>query len=158
MREVPLHRMWCHVAIIAVVALLSGTANTARAGAPSYTVTVWRSPYGPILTDQRGLTLYVYQLDTPGVSNCRDQCLDRHPPLTSSYGLPRSSGAQGPTDGPPTLDPSASGTLTFIVRDDGTQQIAYNGKALYRYFRDMNPGDVLAGTDGPPYVWSIAQP
>jgi predicted lipoprotein with Yx(FWY)xxD motif len=49
----------------------------------------------------------------------------------------------------------ATGEFGVITRDDGTQQLTYNGLPLYRFVNDTAPGDV-AGAEVP--NWSVATP
>ncbi len=41
---------------------------------------------GNILTDSRGITLYIFTNDAPNVSNCYDKCADAWPPLIATAG------------------------------------------------------------------------
>lgn len=85
--------------------------------------------YGKHLTDAQGNSLYLYAEDSPDESTCVDVCVGNWPPLT--------------TDGTPVagtgVDASLLGT---IKRADGTLQVTYDGSPLYRYVRDLKPGDI----------------
>jgi predicted lipoprotein with Yx(FWY)xxD motif len=49
-----------------------------------------------------------------------------------------------------------TGTLAIITRDDGNQQVTYNGYPLYTYTGDLHPGDTYgSGLAG---IWSLAAP
>lgn len=92
---------------------------------------------GWIMTDARGMTLYTFSADRePGKSACVDRCAQVWPPLE----------APGPA--------SAEGEWTTLVRPDGKHQWAFQGKPLYTYTRDRNPGD--ANGDGVNDQWSLA--
>ena len=82
----------------------------------------------PVLTDSGGLTLYYFRNDAEGTSNCNEPCSDTWPPVGADEQI--NSGA---------LDQARLGTVT---RDDGTQQLAYHERPLYRYVDDAAPGDV----------------
>lgn len=69
-------------------------------------------------------TLYIFANDTSSKSNCNGGCAVNWPPLLLTDSQP--SGVDG---------------LSFIVRDDGTQQITYLGKPLYYFINDVNAGD-----------------
>ncbi len=81
-----------------------------------------------ILVNAQGMTLYRYDKDTAGTSNCTGSCATVWPPLTASGDTP--TAAQGVT-----------GTLATISRADGTKQVTYNGTPLYTFQQDKKPGD-----------------
>jgi predicted lipoprotein with Yx(FWY)xxD motif len=99
---------------------------------------------GTLLTDAQGKTLYMFTNDKPGVSNCAGECATFWPPLiVDSSTLP-----SGP-------DAIAAG-LGTTSRDDGTQQVTYNGVPLYYWIKDTKPGDTLGqGVNG---VWFVVAP
>lgn len=86
-----------------------------------------------VLTDPAGRTLYVFDKDQPGVSNCKDACLKAWP----VYGAEPGSG-MAPPQGASRI---ASG------------QWAWNDMPLYYYAGDAKPGD-KAG-DGRGGFWHI---
>ena len=89
-----------------------------------------------ILTDANGMTLYIFDKDEPGVTNCYDQCAINWPPLMA--------------------DASATpeGEFTLVDRTDGTKMWAYKGWPLYYWKDDVNPGDTTG--DGVGGVWHLA--
>ncbi len=95
---------------------------------------------GNFLTDPKGMTLYVFDKDQQGVSNCNDSCAAIWPP----YG-PGSNAAS-----------SLPANFTTIKRNDGTMQYAYKNTPLYFYQKDSKPGDILG--DGVGTVWHLAKP
>jgi predicted lipoprotein with Yx(FWY)xxD motif len=99
---------------------------------------------GTYLIDAEGMTLYLFTKDVPGsgVSVCNDQCAENWPPFTA--------------EDPLTLPEGVPGELTEITRDDGTQQVAYNGQPLYYYVKDMEPGDTTGQDVGE--VWYVVSP
>ena len=97
---------------------------------------------GKILTDSKGFALYFYAKDTPGKSVCSGTCATNWPPLMAS--------------GTPTAPDGVTGTLSVITRDDGSMQVAYNGKPLYTYIKDTDQEDTYGqGIGG---VWTVATP
>ena len=82
---------------------------------------------GPILTDAQGETLYTFMSDAQGTSTCNDLCATVWPPLLA--------------DGDPVAPPAAVGTFGTTTRQDGGQQVTFNGMPLYRYSGDAHPGD-----------------
>jgi predicted lipoprotein with Yx(FWY)xxD motif len=85
------------------------------------------SQLGTIVTDGSGRTLYLFMRDERNKSNCTGSCTQTWPPLT----------ATSPTGG----DDIAANLLGTITRDDGSTQVTYNGKPLYHYGQDTQPGD-----------------
>ena len=79
---------------------------------------------GNAWVDGKGMTLYTFEKDAIGKSNCNDKCATAWPPL------PVEAGAK------------ASGNWTIVVRADGTEQWALLGKPLYTWMKDENPGEV----------------
>jgi len=111
-------------------------AATVITTAVSTTVLVFNSPTaGSVLTDPTGMALYTRTADPPGRSTCDDACAAIWLPLQ-------------PAAGPLTLPGGASGTLGLITRDDGTQQVTYDGAPLYIYTGDLKPGDVTGTIAG----------
>lgn len=97
---------------------------------------------GPILTGDKGMTLYLYTKDTPNVTNCYEQCAVAWPPLLS--------------DALPKLPAGMPGKLTLVKRKDGAQQVAYNGWPLYYWVRDQKAGDTTGQDVGK--VWYAVNP
>jgi predicted lipoprotein with Yx(FWY)xxD motif len=109
-------------------------------------------PYGPVLVNGEGMSLYVFMSDTQdaGTSACTAGCAGIWPPF-----MVDAEPAAGDD-----LDASLLGTIT---RDDGSTQATYNGWPLYLYAGDTAPGDTtgqgitdeyglwyLIGPDGEP--------
>jgi predicted lipoprotein with Yx(FWY)xxD motif len=91
---------------------------------------------GEILTDANGMTLYTFDKDAAGTSNCYDGCAVNWPPLIAAAGA------------------SEDDEYTLVERKDGTMQWAYDGKPLYLWTKDAKPGDTTG--DGVNDVWHIA--
>ncbi len=98
---------------------------------------------GSFLTDDKGMTLYLFTKDTPNTSNCYDKCATAWPPLLTT-GKPVAG------DG---VDASKLGTTT---RKGGATQVTYNGWPLYYYFKDKSAGDVTGQLVG--NVWFVVSP
>ncbi|MBI3385826.1 hypothetical protein HY031_01945 [Candidatus Gottesmanbacteria bacterium] len=93
---------------------------------------------GSFMTDPKGMTLYTFSKDSPGVSTCTGQCLVNWP----AYLAP-STGGSLPAD------------ITLVTRPDGKMQYAWKGMPLYYYINDKNPGDTTGqGVGG---VWYVAK-
>lgn len=91
---------------------------------------------GGIVTDAAGRTLYIFDKDQPGVSHCSGACLQAWP----AYSAESADGVQ--------VHPKATRLAT--------RQWAWNGKPLYYFAGDAQPGD-KAG-DGSGGVWHIVKP
>ena len=121
------------LAAAVVLSLLIGAAF-AQPTAPTSADT----PKGKSLVDVNGMTLYTFDRDAKGKSNCNGQCASLWLPLIAD------------------TDAKASGDFSFVTRDDGRKQWAYKGKPLYTWSKDTKPGDVTG--DGVNSVWHIASP
>lgn len=89
-----------------------------------------------ILTDANGMTLYTWDNDEEGVTNCYEQCAANWPPLIASE------------------DATAEDDFSLVERDDGTQMWAYQGEPLYLWVKDEAPGDTTG--DGVGGTWHTA--
>jgi predicted lipoprotein with Yx(FWY)xxD motif len=98
---------------------------------------------GVILVGSNGMTLYIFDRDQAGASNCSDQCAVTWPPLLIDTGDPIA-----PTN--------LSGSLNTITRADGGRQVVYNDRPLYFYRDDEQPGDTSG--DGVGGVWHVVRP
>lgn len=96
------------------------------------------SDLGPILVDESGTTLYVFDNDDVDTSACADDCLATWPPLEAT-------------------DVVAGDGVTAVVgtftRDDGVEQATIEGKPLYYFANDASPGEV--GGQGVGDVWWV---
>jgi predicted lipoprotein with Yx(FWY)xxD motif len=127
-------RQCSSVFFTAAVLVLGITAALAQA-APATTADTSK---GKALVDSKSMTLYVFDRDVTGKSNCNGQCFTNWPPLMAAAGA------------------TPSGDWTIVTRDDGGKQWAYKGKPLYNFHKDAKPGDVTG--DGVNDVWHIATP
>jgi predicted lipoprotein with Yx(FWY)xxD motif len=118
----------CSIAVLAV----------ATAVAQSAPATTADTSKGKALVDGKGMTLYTFDRDTAGTSNCNGVCATNWPALAA------------------TADAKPSGQWTVITRADGAKQWAYKGAPLYTFSKDTKPGDVTG--DGVNSVWHIAAP
>ncbi len=119
------------IGLAAAFALASAIAHAA----PAMTAD---SSMGPILVDEHGMTLYTFDKDTDGVTNCYDKCAVNWPPLMAAEGA------------------MAEGDWTIVDRTDGGKMWAYKGTPLYLWIKDQNPGDTTG--DGVNSVWHVAKP
>ena len=116
-----------------IAALLMGTA-AALADEPAKTMD---SSAGKIYTDANGMTLYTFDKDAAGKSNCEGDCAAKWPPFMAA------------------ADAKPEGEWTIVDRSDGSKMWAYEGKPLYTYVDDKKAGDVTG--DGKGGVWHVAK-
>lgn len=93
---------------------------------------------GEVLANAKGMTLYVFDKDTPSVSNCRGECAQKWPPMMAA------------------ADSVGEGDFSVVQRDDGSKQWAYKSRPLYTWIKDAQPGDTSG--DGVKDVWHVARP
>jgi predicted lipoprotein with Yx(FWY)xxD motif len=103
---------------------------------------VQNTTLGPILTDGAGRTLYLFTKDSNNATVCYDGCATAWPPLLVGKADVSLVGI--------------GGTLNTIMRNDGNLQVTYNGKPLYYYTPDTNPGDTKG--QGVGNVWYVIAP
>ena len=91
-----------------------------------------------VLTDTKGMTLYIFVRDEPGKSNCNGPCAEAWPPLMADAGA------------------DAADKFSVITREDGSKQWAYKDKPLYLWSRDEKSGDTMG--EGVFDSWLVARP
>jgi predicted lipoprotein with Yx(FWY)xxD motif len=98
------------------------------------------SALGNIVTDGKGMVLYMYTKDTQGtqMSVCTGGCATAWP-LALADATPKLTGV--------------TGAVTMIPTASGGKQLALNGWPLYYYAKDKAPGDVLG--QGVGTVWYV---
>lgn len=122
----------------AVVAQPTSATPTSSASASNIYMTK-TAAQGSYMTDFQGMTLYTFDKDTTGVSNCYGGCAKAWPPYTSGA----------------TAEKTLPANITVITRTDGTKQFAWKGMPLYYYATDVKPGDITG--DGVGGVWHIVK-
>jgi predicted lipoprotein with Yx(FWY)xxD motif len=95
--------------------------------------------------DAAGHTLFSYNADDAQNARCVDQCAREFPPLVAPRGA------------------RAFGDWNLVRRSDGRQQWAYQGKPLYTWSMEKNPGEVatnigLLDTANVKLAESVAKP
>lgn len=88
-----------------------------------------------IMTDAAGNTLYTFDKDEPGRSNCAGDCLTKWPAFIAKP------------------EARETGDLSLIGRTDGGRQWAFNGKPLYYFAGDQAPGQ--RNGEGIGGVWHV---
>jgi predicted lipoprotein with Yx(FWY)xxD motif len=124
------------IAVIMITVVLAlGSAAVLAQSAPAK---IAETSKGKALVDGAGMTLYTFDRDTTGTSNCNGVCPNNWPPFKVA------------------ADAKPSGDWTIVTRSDGGKQWAYKGNPLYTFYKDSNPGDATG--DGVNNVWHIAAP
>jgi predicted lipoprotein with Yx(FWY)xxD motif len=122
----------------------SGSAPAAsQAGKAAKLTTADVGEYGKIVVDGNGRTVYVFDKDTSGTSNCSGDCLAKWPVVAAGEGTPQLDG----------IDASLVSTIT---RSDGTKQLAIKGLPLYLFASDTQPGEAKGQAVGG--VWWVVGP
>lgn len=93
--------------------------------------------HASILKNKQGMTLYTFDKDQNGKSNCYDGCAVKWPPYLVSKGAEAKKG------------------WSVVKRRDDTQQWAYKGQPLYTWVGDTKPGETNG--DGVGGVWHVAK-
>ena len=123
--------MHARLAIAAIAATLAFAGATAASAAG-------------MLTDAKGMTLYIFDKDVKDKSNCSGGCLEKWP----AY-MVKDEDAKVMGDG-------VTATFGVIDRGDGTYQVTANGMPLYYYVKDVNPHDETGQAVGD--VWWVVGP
>ncbi|MCB8879739.1 hypothetical protein ACELLULO517_05800 [Acidisoma cellulosilytica] len=92
---------------------------------------------GAVLADAKGMTLYIYDKDSKGLSNCYGDCAEDWPPFLAKAGA------------------EPSGPYALVTRKDGQKQWAYNGMPLYFWEDDTARGQATG--DGVAGVWHVVR-
>jgi predicted lipoprotein with Yx(FWY)xxD motif len=117
------------------LAVLLATSAAALAAEPAMVAEVGGAK---IYTDAKGMTLYTFDKDEAGKTNCYDKCAVAWPPFMAA------------------ADAKPEGEWTIVDRTDGTKMWAYDGKPLYTYVDDKKAGDMTG--EGKGGVWHVAKP
>lgn len=121
-----------HAARLILIAslLVLGIAAAAQDTAAATVESAESEIFGAYLVDAEGMTLYSFDRDTLGVSNCNERCAEIWPPLLVDS-VDDVTAAEG-----------IMGALGTIERSDGTLQVTYNGSPLYHWANDAAAGDI----------------
>lgn len=91
-----------------------------------------------ILANAAGMTVYTFDKDVAGSgkSACNGPCAGLWPPVAVGAAQP-------------------AAPYSTIMRDDGSRQLAYNGKPVYLYAADRKPGE--RSGDNFKNVWHVVK-
>jgi predicted lipoprotein with Yx(FWY)xxD motif len=140
-------------AVAAVIAGCGGGSSSgaaAQGGTPQRstgaTVMTRHTKDGTVLVDSQGRTLYLFDKDKGGTSNCYGACASIWPPLTTSGKPAAGTGAM-------------AGKLGVSSRNGGGSVVTYAGHPLYTYVGDGKAGDVNGqGLDQFGAKWYVLSP
>lgn len=123
-------RTYLVIALAAFLAYGCASAPPAMATAPA-------KLKNGVLTDFKDMTLYTFDRDVEasGKSVCHDECARNWLPFYAPAGA------------------RANADYQIITRDDGKSQWAFNGKPLYFWPEDQEPGDKYG--DGYNNLWRL---
>jgi predicted lipoprotein with Yx(FWY)xxD motif len=97
---------------------------------------------GKYLADEKGMTLYIFTKDSPGMSACSGPCVEKWPLLQAEK-------VEAPAG-------TEAEDFATIYRADGQVQTTYKELPLYYFIEDKKAGDVAGqGVGG---VWFVAEP
>lgn len=125
----------CCVGLMAGPALAAGYG--ARADSSGGGSSMSSNIPGGRLTTADGMSLYVFDKDSNGKSNCYEECAVEWPPMTAA------------ADATP-----SNPNLSVVRREDGTSQWAWIGRPLYLFDEDKARGDING--DGYSPDWHLA--
>jgi predicted lipoprotein with Yx(FWY)xxD motif len=107
----------------------SGPSRPSSTREPGTLVTVGESPFGPMLFDDRGQAIYLFEPEADGRPACYGACEDAWPPVL--------------TRGEPVVgDGLRKALIGTVERRGGGTQVTYGGWPLYFYAHEQ-PGQVL---------------
>jgi len=110
---------------------------------PGPTIGVTGVSVGAVLVDDSGRAMYAFANDEAGMSSCYNECAANWPPVTAGLSGENVAATIGSTD-----------------RTDGGKQLTVNGRPVYLFSGDSQPGDIngqglndlwfVIGVDGDP--------
>jgi predicted lipoprotein with Yx(FWY)xxD motif len=107
----------------------SGSGSGAASGSGTPTIGVDKvDGIGAVLVDDHGAALYTPDQEADGMIRCTGGCTGFWTPL--------------PAGSPTTTANSVDGRVGDIRRPDGTRQVTYDGRPLYRFTEDGGAGKV----------------
>ncbi len=134
----------CGVSSTSGAASTTPRATSGSTGTPTPIIQVATATVGGttrmILTDNHGMSLYYFDLDTPTTVACSGICTQDWPPFLLGQGDP---GSATPLAG-----------VLSAARTANGRQVLYNGHPLYHFAGDAKPGDTTG--DGISGKWHVA--
>lgn len=107
----------------------AASASGGAAAAGGVVIKTGRTSRGTVLTDGKGITVYLFEKDTGTKPTCYGACAAAWPPVL--------------TMGSPAAGPGARAALLgTVTRTDGKTQVTYAGHPLYYFTASTKPGQV----------------
>jgi predicted lipoprotein with Yx(FWY)xxD motif len=134
------------LALILATGALLVIAGFAGASTLATSVGATQSKFGSVLVDGHGRSLYLFERDRNGKSNCYGGCAGEWPPLIAS--------------GKPHAKPGVKAALLRRTkRHDGRWQVTYRGHPLYTFAGDTSKGQTNGeGLDDFGGRWYLVSP
>jgi len=123
--------------VFAIAAIFTATTGAFADGHSSKAMKSVDTKIGPVLANGAGMTLYIFDKDEKGKSNCYGKCAVNWPPYIAKGGEVK------------------EGEFSTIKRKDDSLQWAYDGNPLYTWIKDKKMGDVTG--DGVKTVWHVVK-
>jgi predicted lipoprotein with Yx(FWY)xxD motif len=120
----------------------ASSTGTSGSGA---TIQTAHTSLGTVLTDSKGITVYLFEADTGTKSTCYGACASAWPPVLTTGAPAAGSGAK-------------ASLLGTTKRTDGKTQVTYAGHPLYYFTGSTKPGDVSGqGVNGFGAKWDAVR-
>jgi predicted lipoprotein with Yx(FWY)xxD motif len=108
-------------------------------------IVVAPSDYGPMLFDDTGQAIYLFDVETSAEPACYGACAKAWPPVL--------------TKGSPVVGSGVKKSLLGTTeRNDGTTQVTYNGHPLYFYAHEGKREVLCHNIEGFGGLWLVVQP
>jgi predicted lipoprotein with Yx(FWY)xxD motif len=138
--------IWAALAASFALTCTAASSAATPAGAAAITLQPGPSDYGRILLDGKGFALYAFTRDGRGRSRCTGACARAWPPYIVRGPVRAAAGV-------------AAGQLGVTRRADGRKQVTFDGRPLYYYVGDRQPGQVLCqNVDEFGGLWLVVRP
>ena len=131
------------LAVALALAMAACGGDEEAADVPDPTVRVVDGELGEHLADYDRMSLYAFDGDVPGESQCYEDCAEQWPP----FAVP---------DEPSAGDGVDKHRLGTVEREDGLLQVTFDDRPLYHRDRDERPGH--ARGHGESDVWWLLRP
>jgi len=123
-----------------------GTSPSGNGAASTAVLRPDSGPFGEMLVDRRGRTIYVFAKDAAGSSSCTGDCASNWPPVTAPEPVPSSL-------------PGVSAPLGATTRDDGSTQLTVADQPVYTFSGDTEPGQANGqGLTLDGGLWTVISP
>jgi predicted lipoprotein with Yx(FWY)xxD motif len=117
-----------------------GTSGSSSSAPAAKLATADVGSFGKVIVDGNGRTVYVFDKDIAGKSNCEGDCLAKWPVVAAG-------------DGTPQLDGIDASLVSTVTRSDGSKQLAVAGLPIYLFASDTKAGDAKGQAVGG--VWWV---